>query len=161
MHTMQEQLNAFLRQHSVLPASDRATNIRSALDIIHKAKTFQTTPYKAWTDELKRYTRRETHNTTQKLLTKVPPSFPPKAEPERKPSNKKSKKKSNKKSNKKTNKETTKEPNQEPNQEPVQVQAINDNPAQVDKVLVESSNIADDLDYVVCDAEPSANCTIL
>lgn len=138
--TMQEQLNAFLRQHSVLPTSDRETNLRLSLDIIRQAKTFQTTPYKAWTAELKRCTRRKKRNT--QVSTKVPPSYAPKkTEPNRKPK--------------------LGSTNKEPEKKHTNVQATNDNNAELDKGRVESPSTADELDYIVCDAEPSGTCTIL
>lgn len=137
---MREQLNAFLRQHSVLPTSDHETNLRLALDIIRQDKTFQTTPYKAWTAELKRCTRREKRNT--QVSTKVPPSYAPKkTEPNRKPK--------------------PGSTNKKPEKMHTNIQATNDNNVELDKSHVESPNTADELDYIVCDAESSGTCIIL
>jgi hypothetical protein len=163
---MQDQLNAFLRKHSVLPTSDREVNLRAALDIIRKAKTFQTTPYKAWTAELKRCTRRKTNHDSQ-LPTDKPTITP--TNTSRKPGEKQTKSDINTKQQ--TNKELAKKPDEEPTNEPTKEPAkeptkeapttSHDTSTKSLAELKDAEPSVDDHDYVVCDAEPSSNCTIL
>ena len=162
---MQDQLNVFLRKQSVLPTSDREVNLRAALDIIRKAKTFQTTPYKAWTAELKRCTRRTKNHDTQLTTTPTISTNNTSRKPGKKQtkSDINTKQQINKELAQKPNEEPTKEPAKEPAKEPTKEAPTTSHDTSTKSLaeLKDAEPSVDDHDYVVCDAGPSSNCTIL
>jgi hypothetical protein len=154
---MQEQLDVFLRRHSVLPVYDREANLRAAIDIIRQAKTYQTTPYSTWVSELKRLTRRG--KSIQKSNDKQVRNQQTKRAKSRKPKPTTPEQKTalTNAYDKKCNQTLVAEPIQAPTKvvEPIQAPTI-----QAPTMVVEQTN--EDLDYVVCDAEQApTNCAIL